>query len=59
MAKIAEGVKLHIVKADGELVETVDLGGYDLSKAMARAELMQTIVDSLTPSCFEPVDSDS
>jgi hypothetical protein len=51
--KIAEGVKLLIVKPGGEVVESIDIGGYNLDKSMAAASLVQEIKDSLTPSCFE------
>tara|TARA_Y100000310_G_scaffold326184_1_gene390748 strand:+ start:1824 stop:1982 length:159 start_codon:yes stop_codon:yes gene_type:complete len=49
MATIDEGFKLHVVAPDGELLETIELGGYDLTKPLAQGALLMDILDALGP----------
>lgn len=41
--EIAGGYRLHLVTADGELLDTLELDGYDLGKPMAQVNLCSEI----------------
>lgn len=40
-------MKLHIVKDDGELVETIDLNNYDLGNTVAKRALIIEILEAV------------
>lgn len=43
MATIPEGYRLAIVGPDGNVIESIDLGGYNLDRGAARADLVNQI----------------
>ena len=43
--KIPEGWRLAVVGPDGDVEGTVDIGGYDLSKQMARVVVANDVLD--------------
>jgi hypothetical protein len=48
MKKKQAGPFLNVTTADGELIERIDLSGVNLSKPMARDDLMGDIIRAVT-----------
>ena len=44
--RLKQGWKLLVVKPDGEVVEEIDIGEYDLDKQVARADVMNQIQEA-------------
>jgi hypothetical protein len=47
MAKVKEGVRLYVVNSAGDIQDSIPIGGYDLSKPMARSSLVGEIEEML------------
>jgi hypothetical protein len=47
MAKVKEGVRLYVVNPAGDIMDSILIGGYDLSKPMARVSLCEDVEEML------------